>query len=725
MASLSELRQVFFQECEDQLEELTDGLAEIEDLGSGDSPDPETINRMFRAVHSIKGGAASFSLDAITRFAHAFETVLDELRDGRITVTRNLVNVFYRAADFLADLVASGAEDAPVSTTDLQTHIDEVMTLSATPPAPDVTTPQAGETEPDCSSEFVPIALDFGIGADGAPNIAPDDYVIIFSPEAGLYANGHEPVQLFRELETLGTLSVTATVDEALAWDDPMPAITWRLALRTDQSETAINEIFEFAKGFARIDIERADPGVPPSATGSAPDIRDSKAGAPGKGEEASPPTSDDPSLTEGAEPAVPAGGSALADPQKTRGPKASKATVRVDLDVVDELINMVGELVITQSVMTQSLTDAGGAEGREMAATLEDFKTLTRKIQEGIMAIRAQSVKPLFQRMGRIVRETAQIAEKDVRFVVEGEETEVDRTVIERLVDPLTHILRNSIDHGLEPGTARRDAGKDPTGTVTLSAAHRSGRVVIEVRDDGGGVDREKVLSSAMRKGLVPENANLTDAEIDRLLFTPGFSTASAVTNLSGRGVGMDVVNSEIRRLGGRVSIHSTRDRGTTISISLPLTLAVLDGMVVDVAGETMVVPISAIVETIRPRPEQLHSIGPRTRMVAVRESMVPVIDIADIFGFNAQRSAASDAVLLLVEDDRGDQYALTVDRIRDQRQLVIKSLEANYGTIPFVAAATILGDGQIALIVDLDEITHQGAAARSATPSNARVPA
>ncbi|SHJ25784.1 two-component system, chemotaxis family, sensor kinase CheA [Palleronia salina] len=725
MASLSELRQVFFQECEDQLEELTDGLAEIEDLGPGDAPDPETINRMFRAVHSIKGGAASFSLEAITRYAHAFETVLDELRGGQIAVTRDLVTVFYRAADFLADLVASGADDSPVSTADLQTHIDEVMALSATPIAAEAPVPEEDVSEPDCSAEFVPIALDFGVGADGAPDMAPDDYVITFVPEAGLYSNGHEPVQLFHELETLGTLSVTATLDDDIAWDDAGPANMWQMTLRTDQSETAIHEIFEFAKGFARIDIQRVDAVPPPTGPGADSDVEVPETGSSDEGRGAPPSATDTTSVTETPGPEVSTKEVAPVDPQKTRAQKVSKATVRVDLEVVDELINMVGELVITQSVMTQSLTDAGGAEGREMAATLEDFKTLTRKIQEGIMAIRAQSVKPLFQRMGRIVRETAQIAEKDVRFVVEGEETEVDRTVIERLVDPLTHILRNSIDHGLEPGAARRDAGKDPTGTVTLSAAHRSGRVVIEVRDDGGGVDREKVLSSAIRKGLVPDTANLTDAEIDRLLFTPGFSTASAVTNLSGRGVGMDVVNSEIRRLGGRVSILSTKGRGTTISISLPLTLAVLDGMVVDVAGETMVVPISAIVETIRPRPEQIHSIGPRTRMVAVRESMVPVIDIADIFGFTSQRPAARDCVLLLVEDDRGDQYALTVDRIRDQRQLVIKSLEANYGTIPFVAAATILGDGQIALIVDLDEITHQGAAARSATPSTARVPA
>ena len=458
--------------------------------------------------------------------------------------------------------------------------------------------------------------------------------------------------------------------------------------------ESEIYEVFEFAQDLAAIKIEMVE------KKNSALDNKDAIFPAAQK-----------------VEAEVKAQQAEKSDSAPEKVKSGPKATVRVDLELVDELINMVGELVITQAVMTQSITESELSVSRQLATTLDDFKTLTRNIQERVMGIRAQSVKPLFQRMGRIVRETAQIAGKDVRFITDGEDTEVDRTVIERLVDPLTHILRNAIDHGLEHSDRRTEAGKVPNGSVKLSAAHRSGRVVIEVNDDGGGVNREKVLTSAIEKGLVSETAKLGDAEIDRLLFLPGFSTASAVTSLSGRGVGMDVVNSEIRRLGGRVSIISTPGKGTTISISLPLTLAVLDGMVVTVASQTMVVPISAITETIRPEASKIHLIGPEARMISVRDLMLPIIDLGTIFGFEAERKLGQDGILLIVEDDKGEQFALAVDHILDQRQVVIKSLESNYGHVPYVAAATILGDGQIALIIDLDEITNEIPTAASAS--------
>lgn len=414
-------------------------------------------------------------------------------------------------------------------------------------------------------------------------------------------------MQIFRELSTLGALEVQPKVNDDFTWDQPNPAIAWHLTLSTNQSENEILEIFEFSEPYATIEISKKSDDIKGPLTSEA--ATDLGVSVPPEAEQNITP---DPG---------PQTSSTDLSVNKVVLSAAPKATVRVDLDLVDELINLVGELVITQSVMSQSISEQDGIGGRQLSTTLEDFKSLTRTIQEGVMAIRAQSVKPLFQRMARIVRETAQIAGKEVRFATEGEDTEVDRTVIERFVDPLTHILRNAVDHGLEDAALRLEAGKDRVGTVTLSAAHRSGRVVIEVNDDGGGVQREKVLLSAIKKGLIPQNAQLSDSDIDRLLFMPGFSTADSVTNLSGRGVGMDVVNSEIRRLGGRVAIISNPGLGTTISISLPLTLAVLDGMVVDVADETMVVPISAIVETIRPDLSQIHQIGPSARMIAVRQ--------------------------------------------------------------------------------------------------------
>jgi two-component system, chemotaxis family, sensor kinase CheA len=681
MSSLTELRQIFFQECEEQLEDLTDGLNALEAVADGSNPDPDEVNSMFRAVHSIKGGAASFSLDAIAQFAHAYESILDELRGGQLLISCEVIPVFYRAADYLADLIALGAAGSEPDPDALALQMSEVKALSQTVPEP----------EDDFLAAFVPLAM----GGDGSlpaeMELEGPAFDITFAPTAALYANGHEPAHLFRELETLGRLKTRVELSGHGQWDDPEPAITWRLTLSTDRSEREVREIFEFAEPYAEFHIS-TNTGT---AAVSPPPLME--ADVEGAGIDDPPSNAKTDSL-------------AASPAEQTAKPRRShKSTVRVDLGQVDDLINLVGELVITQSVMTQSLLEHSGVVSRKVTATLDDFKSLTRTIQEGIMAIRAQSVKPLFQRMARIARETAQIAGKEVRFASEGEDTEVDRIMIERLVDPLTHILRNAVDHGVEAGPQRLQSGKDEAGCITLSAAHRSGRVVIEVSDDGAGVQRDKVLASAIAKGLVSPTAQLSDGEIDRLLFMPGFSTADEVTNLSGRGVGMDVVNSEIRRLGGRVAIISHPGKGTTISISLPLTLAVLDGMIVEVGEETLVVPISAILETIRPDASQIHQIGPSSRMVAVRDMMVPIIELGQVFGYQSGSAPRNGHILFIVEDEKGTLFALAVDQIRDQRQVVIKSLESNYGHVPFVAAATILGDGQIALIVDLDEITHR----------------
>ena len=329
-------------------------------------------------------------------------------------------------------------------------------------------------------------------------------------------------------------------------------------------------------------------------------------------------------------------------------------------------------------------------------------------------MMIRAQPVKSLFQRMSRIVREASAAVGKTVVLVTEGETTEIDKTVIERLADPLTHMIRNAVDHGLEPTSERLSRGKPAVGEVRLSATHRSGRVVIEISDDGGGIDRARGRQIAVDKGLVPADAALGEAEIDQLLFLPGFSTASQVSNLSGRGVGMDVVKNAIAALGGRISIASQEGRGTTFSISLPLTLAVLDGMVVSVAEETLVMPLSAIAETLTLPTESIRRLGPQTHVVLVRESFVPLLDLGVELGYRAPRDDYAGAIALLVGQEDGSKAALVVDAIEDQRQVVIKGLQESYGHVPGVAAATILGDGQIALILDPADLV-QNASGRS----------
>jgi two-component system chemotaxis sensor kinase CheA len=321
----------------------------------------------------------------------------------------------------------------------------------------------------------------------------------------------------------------------------------------------------------------------------------------------------------------------------------SAPATIRVNLDRVDRLINLIGELVIMEAMLSQAVESAGLASDSDVSNGLDGIKQLASGIQESVMAIRAQPLKPVFQRMHRIIREAADATGKQVRLVTVGEATEVDKTVIERLVDPLTHMIRNSVDHGLEEAAERIAQGKPETGTITLSAAHRSGRVIIEVSDDGAGINREKVLRIAEEKGLVAPGSTLSPGEIDNLLFTPGFSSKDEVSALSGRGVGLDVVRREIQALGGRVTIQSAAGQGTTFTIALPLTLAVLEGMLVEFGGEMMVLPLSAILETLRPSSATIHAIGRTGRVVANREELIPIIDLAEAFGVSQPGSQAT----------------------------------------------------------------------------------
>jgi two-component system chemotaxis sensor kinase CheA len=379
-----------------------------------------------------------------------------------------------------------------------------------------------------------------------------------------------------------------------------------------------------------------------------------------------------------------------------------------LNLDRVDRLINLIGELVITEAMLSQVISHESIAANSEVSAGLDRIRQLAGEIQEGVMAIRAQPLKPVFQRMERILREACDATGKRAKLVALGEATEVDKTVIERLVDPLTHMIRNSIDHGMEEAADRLARGKPADGTVTLSAAHRSGRMIIEVSDDGGGINRSRVRELAESKGLIHPNAGLTPSEIDNLLFLPGFSSKSEVSAISGRGVGLDVVRREIQSLGGRVSISSTEGGGTTFSIALPLTLAVLEGMLLDFGQQSMVLPLSAIVETLSPASATIHALGASGRMVANRGELIPIIDLAEFFALQGRADRQHDGVLIVVETDAGGRAALAADRILDQRQVVIKSLEENYGRVPGISAATILGDGRIALIIDHEELVR-----------------
>lgn len=692
--SMNAIRDSFFEECEELLEALAEGLA----LMAKGTHDAETVNAVFRAVHSVKGGAGAFALDALVAFAHRFETVLDGLRSDRIALTPEVMHTLLRSADHLADQVEAARDGStvdPEATAGFLSNLDAVL---GGPPAAD---PVA---DADPCFGFSALPLDFG------PDLSADDpsaggYLIRFRPFPALFANGHDPALILAALADLGRMEVTLDCSALPSWAEFDPAgsyLSWAIRLTTAEPETVLHEVFEFVEGLCDLEITPEASTLAEPANPILNDMAPQTCPSPCPAEEPAGGIAAAPSPRREAKPADD-------DSGEGRGPKP---TLRVDLERVDRLINAVGELIINQAMIEQSISVLSLPADAEVTAHVEDYRLLARDIQEAVMAIRAQPVKPLFQRMSRILREAAEATGKQARLVTVGEATEVDKTVIERLADPLTHMIRNAVDHGLESPDRRAAAGKEAEGTIRLQAAHRSGAVVITLRDNGAGLDRTRILEKAVAKGLVPAEAELTDAEIDNLLFLPGFSTAEKVSNLSGRGVGLDVVKNAVTALGGRVSIASTPGEGTEFTISLPLTLAVMDGMVISVAGQTMVVPINSVIETIRPGPADLHLLGTGENLLAIRGRFIPMIDVATSLGF-PERDTSQPPLLLLVETDSQSQCALVVDAVHDQRQVVIKGLESNYGAIPGVSAATVLGDGQIALILDADALTSNRIAA------------
>ncbi|MEM6388049.1 MAG: chemotaxis protein CheA [Pseudomonadota bacterium] len=722
---MQEIMASFFVECEELHEALIDALQSMAD----GEHDDETINVAFRAVHSIKGGAGAFGLDDLVSFAHQFETVMDACRSSELAISDELVQLFLRCGDMLFDLIRCSRDGEPCDTEASNGLITELSAFAA-----DET--DDGETE---EIDFQPMTLsldDLDGGASPAsepPGDLPDlpplgelppldlpssasaaGLEVRFKPEPELYVSGNEPLFLLRSMADLGHCDIRLEFDAPASieeLDQTSGRLTWHISVDTESGASSVEEIFEFATGLCQLDITAKEEAEGEAANDLAPETTSKTEAVPSKPEAvepAAPPTAA-PASPAAPKPAAPTPVAAA----KSNAPAAkssSKAspTVRVDLERIERLVNLVGELVINQAMLSQSIAEENIPPNSPVAAGLDEFMQLTRNIQESVMMIRAQPVKSLFQRMSRIVREASAAVDKSVKLVTEGENTEIDKTAIECLADPLTHMIRNAVDHGLETTETRLANGKSKQGEIRLAAAHKSGRVVIEISDDGGGINREKVHSIALKKGLIPEDAVLSDGEIDQLLFLPGFSTADQVSSLSGRGVGMDVVKTQITSLGGRIAIESTPGVGSKFSISLPLTLAVLDGMVVSVAGETLVVPLNAIVETLSLTESDLRPVGPNQVVLCVREKFVPVLDLGKELGYRDALSIEKGAIALLISPEEGALVAMLVDTIEDQRQVVIKGLQESYGRVRGVAAATILGDGKIALILDASDITQ-----------------
>ena len=646
----------FFEESREGLDAMERGLLSLES-GAG-TADAETINVIFRAAHSIKGGAATFGFSSVTDLTHLLETLLDEARAGRRVLDQAAIGALLVSVDVLRSLLAACEHGSPIDAQALAAARDALDALLA------------GEA---------PVAA---AAAEAAP-AAAGDWRIAFAPAPSMFLSGNDPLRILRELAGHGELGVEC-IDARLppfTDMDPFEAyLAWNLTLPGSVPRAAIDEAFAWVSDECDLGIEAsalapaAEPA--PRSLGNAP--------APVSA------------------PAATAATEAVAATAR-RGGDADNS-IRVAVAKVDALINLVGELVITQAMLRQRSEHLDPVANEALMSGLVQLERNTRDLQESVMGVRMLPVDFAFSRFPRMVRDIATRLGKKVQLRTHGEATELDKGVIEKIVDPLVHLVRNAIDHGLELPDERRAAGKDETGTLSLSAAHQGANIVIEIGDDGRGLDRERILRKAAERGIaMPDNP--TDAQVWDLVFAPGFSTADTLTDLSGRGVGMDVVRKNIAALGGQVEIRSRAGHGTTVVIRLPLTMAIVDGMSVAVGEEVFIVPLSMVVESLLPTPADVRTIAGEARVLRVREDYLPLLDLASQYGLPAAaRGQGEDApprIAVVVEAD-GRRLALEVDELLGQQQVVVKNLESNYKRVAGVSGATILGDGRVALIVD-----------------------
>lgn len=691
---LDDIQRIFFEECAEGLATAEQGLSA---MAAGDVS-ADVIAGVFRAVHSIKGGAGAFGHAALTAFSHRFENVLDEVRANRIPPTPDVTRVMLTAFDVLSDHVAAAnGGGAPPGDAAALAALDAVLATKGAVPAaaPAPSAPAAPVVEAD-EFGFTPIGavvddLDpFGFEPVGVAleELEPDaaaPWIVRFGPSRAALANGSEPLLVVREIEELGgcVTAVDCAALPGLRDLDPEDGyLVWTLTVPGAVDEGVIAECFDFVAPDSVVEIARAFDApapapLPPLAGPAAP-------------------------------PPVMAAGPVPVEAPQARPSEAPRAaepaaqTIRVDLAKLDMLLNLVGELVIRGSILSDRLSPKD-----QERVELPELARLTREIQDNVMSLRAQPIKQAFSRVPRMLRDLSAETGKQIVLETTGETTEVDKGVIEKIGDPLTHMIRNAADHGIETPDERVAKGKPREGTIRLSAEQKGARIFVRVADDGRGIDRARVLAKAIEKGIVPADAALSNEEIDQLICAPGFSTAETISNISGRGVGMDVVRSNVEALGGRVEIGSTPGEGTTFTMILPLTLAILDGMVVRLAGQRYVLPLANVIETVRPEPGQVRPMSPTSEVIELRGDFLPVRRLTETFGFGADdRRDPQDSLVIIVESETAGHVGLMVDTIDDRREVVIKSLDQNLHPIRGLGGATILGDGSIALILDIEAL-------------------
>ena len=725
MASLDDLKKTFFDECDEAMQQIEIGLT---DIRSGEGND-ETINAVFRGVHSVKGGAGIFGFEQLVGFAHVFETVLDGLRNGSLTATPDNLDVLLSASDVLSDLVQMSRSGDTIATgfgAEVRSALEHIIEQGGGGASDDDVAPAEFE-----GLDFVPVAVNFDDDAAATETVSDADgrsvYKIVFRPKPEMLKKANEPLYVLRELRKLGDAEIVANTDNLPALGDieiDVPYLWWTVTLRTHEKRAKVDEVFEFVMGDCELSIDDI------TAPGTAAPVAMSQAASAGT---SSLPVIDSPPMAAAmpAEKAEPKPSMAKSDGETGGGGgrgKPAATTTRIELERIDRVVNMVGELVISQAMLGQIVQDLPESTSMRLIQILDEVAHHTRELKDSVMSMRAQPVGSVFQRMPRLVREVAAKTHKKVRLETHGETTEVDRSIIERLGDPLTHIIRNSVDHGVELPAARIAAGKPEEGVIRLSAEHRGGRIVIEIKDDGAGINSDRVLKIAREKGLVGPDAQLSEDEINNLIMMPGFSTAETVSDISGRGVGMDVVRSNIQDLGGRITLRSVRGQGMTIQLALPLTLAVMDGMVIKVGTQTYVMPLSAIVECLRPSRGEINALIGTHGMLQLRGEFVPIIMLSDLLGIEPAAGGNSERVVIVTDNGDGSRIGLVVDELLGHQQVVIKSIEESYGTVPGIAAATILGNGRVAFILDVEKISDLAAQTpitNNATTTRAAQPA
>lgn len=666
---ISDFYQTFFDEADELLADMEQHLLDL----VPEAPDSEQLNAIFRAAHSIKGGAGTFGFTILQETTHLMENLLDEARRGEMQLNADIINLFLETKDIMQEQLDAykNSEEPDAASFEYICNALRQLALEA-----------KGETAPAVVNTAKLSVVDSAAMQEEA--VAISESAIEESKKRIILSRlkASEVDLLEEELGNLATLTdvvkgsdtLSATLDGNLAEDDIIAVLCF--VIEADQIEfETVSAAPVTVETEAEAEAEAVAVVAKPQPAAVAPVVKASASEAPhGRAE-------------------------------RDKPARASESTsIRVAVEKVDQLINLVGELVITQSMLAQRSNELDPVNHGDLITSMGQLQRNARDLQESVMSIRMMPMEYVFSRFPRLVRDLAGKLGKQVELTQVGSSTELDKSLIERIIDPLTHLVRNSLDHGIELPEKRMEAGKSPVGNLTLSAEHQGGNICIEVTDDGAGLNRERILAKAISQGM-PIHENMSDDEVGMLIFAPGFSTAEQVTDVSGRGVGMDVVKRNIQEMGGHVEIQSRQGQGTTIRILLPLTLAILDGMSVRVADEVFILPLNAVMESLQPREEDLHPLAGGERVLEVRGEYLPLVELWKVFEVEGAKTEATQGIVVILQS-AGRRYALLVDQLIGQHQVVVKNLESNYRKVPGISAATILGDGSVALIVDVSAL-------------------